>query len=119
MDTATIDTPASTQAAQAAPLALALDQPVIVRTSAAGVHFGLYQGHNGREVTIRKARRLWYWWAAESISLSAVANYGIDQKKSKIAAEVELTVLLEACEIIPATEVAAASIAEAPIAPRA
>jgi hypothetical protein len=120
MDTATLDTPTSTQSAPApaAPLTLELNQPVIVRARDAGVHFGLYQGHSGREVTIAKSRRLYYWFAARSITLSAVAAYGIDPNKSKIGAEVELTVLLEACEIIPATDEAAATIREAPVAPR-
>ncbi len=93
---------------------IAQGTPVIVRARDAGVHFGLYQGHLGREVTLTSSRRLWYWKCAEGISLSGVATVGIDQKVSKIAAQVERIDILDACEIIPVTERAAASIKDAP-----
>lgn len=85
----------------------------IVRTYSAGVWFGEIAEKSGNEVIIKNARRMWRWWAAESISLSAVSLYGIVHERSSIAPPVE-TVWLEAIEIIPATEKATTSIEGAP-----
>jgi hypothetical protein len=52
---------------------------------------------------------MWYWVAAESISLSGVANYGIIDSKSKIAPAVD-SVWMEAIEIIPTSDKATKSI---------
>lgn len=89
---------------------------VIVRARGAGVHAGIYQGHNGQEVKLTKARRLWQWWAAQSITLSGVAQFGLNHKKSRIGAPVDEAVILDACEILTTTDAAATSIAEAPVA---
>ncbi|EHS8055967.1 hypothetical protein OUL59_003329 [Salmonella enterica subsp. enterica serovar Hato] len=86
---------------------------VIVRTYSAGVWFGQVAEKEGNEVILVNARRMWRWWAAESISLSAVAVHGICQEKSKIVAPVEM-VWLEAIEIIPVTKTAFLSISGAP-----
>jgi hypothetical protein len=115
MDTETLDSPAAAAATDTGPVALTPGTAVIVRTSAAGVHYGIYRGHNGREVTLTDSRRLWYWKAAKSISLSGVAEYGINQGASRIAPAVANVTLLEACEIIVITDVAATSIREAPV----
>ena len=85
----------------------------IVRTYSAGVWFGEIAEKSGNEVIVKNARRMWQWWAAESISLSAVALHGIKQEESKIAPEVE-SVWLEAIELIPATDKAIVSIESAP-----
>lgn len=90
--------------------------PVIVRANGAGVHFGLYQGHNGQEVQLTNARRLWQWWAAKSISLSGVAAYGVKHDKSRIGAPVAATIITDAVELLTVTDDAAKSITEAPIA---
>ena len=81
----------------------------IVRTESAGVWYGEVEEKDGKEVVVKTARRMWRWWAAESISLSAVALHGINEKKSEIAQAVPL-VWLEAIELIPASETAIASI---------
>lgn len=88
---------------------------VIVRTYSAGVWFGVLSEKDGAEVIVTNARRMWSWWAKESISLSAVAVYGIKQDKSKIAGPVE-EVWLEAIEIIPCSPEAIEMIEGAPIA---
>lgn len=88
---------------------------VIVRCRDAGVHFGTYVSHSGREVVLKDARRMWYWRAASGISLSACADVGISSD-SKIANVVSRVALLDACEIIPCTATAAASIEGAPCA---
>lgn len=89
-----------------------LGQKVIIRTYSAGVHFGILQEKSGNEVILKDARRLWFWNAKQSISLSGVAVYGIKQDKSNIAPKVDF-IWLEAIEILPATDVAAKSIEEA------
>lgn len=87
----------------------AIGKCVIIRTYSAGVWCGYLEQKSGNEVILKDARRLWRWWAAESISLSGVANYGVIPEKSKIAPKVE-NVWLEAIEIIPTTDKAEKSI---------
>ena len=90
-----------------------LGKKCVVRTYSAGVWFGEIVEKSGNEVILKNARRMWYWHAAESISLSAVALHGINQAKSKIIAAVP-TVWLEAIELIPASNKAVTSIEGAP-----
>lgn len=87
----------------------AIGEKVIIRTFSAGVWFGELTKKSGNEVILKNARRMWSWYAAESISLSGVANYGIQDSKSKIAPAVD-TVWLEAIEIIPTSTKATKSI---------
>ena len=91
-----------------------LGQKVIVRTYSAGVWFGTLSEKSGAEVILASARRMWFWKAKESISLSACALYGIAQKESKIVAPVP-SVWLEAIEIMPCSESAILSIEGAPL----
>jgi hypothetical protein len=85
----------------------------IIRTYSAGVWFGEIAQKAGNEVIVKDARRMWRWHAAESVSLSAVANHGIEVSQSKIAEAVE-SVWLEAIELIPCTDKAIGSIEGAP-----
>lgn len=89
-----------------------IGQQVIIRTYSAGVWFGTLEQKSGNEVILSDARRMWRWWAAQSISLSAVALFGINRDKSKIAPPVD-AVWLEAIEIIPCTNAAILSISGA------
>lgn len=77
---------------------------VIVRCRDAGVHAGYLVDYEGRNVTLKNSRRLWYWVCAEKQhSLSGVAAVGITDK-SKIPAVVSTLVLSDACEIISTTD---------------
>jgi hypothetical protein len=76
------------------------------------VWFGKLEEKAGNEVILSEARRMYKWWAAESISLSAVALHGIRESESKIAQAVP-SVWLEAIEIIPCSEKSATQIAGA------
>lgn len=87
----------------------AIGKEVIIRTYSAGVWFGVLKQKAGNEVILTKARRMYEWWAKESISLSGVARHGIKQEDSKICGELA-SVWLEAIEIIPVTGNAAESI---------
>ena len=86
-----------------------IGQEVIIRTYSAGVWFGRLKEKEGNEVILTEARRMWRWWAKESISLSGVALHGIKQEKSRIAGAVD-SVWLQAIEIIPISGTAAESI---------
>ena len=90
-----------------------IGEKVIIRTYSAGVWFGTLAEKSGKEVILTDARRMWKWWAAESISLSGCALYGIKREESKIVPPVS-KVWLEAIEIIPCTDVAIQSIGGAP-----
>ncbi|WP_295711037.1 hypothetical protein [uncultured Neisseria sp.] len=87
----------------------AIGKEVIIRTYSAGVWFGVLKQKAGNEVILTKARRMYTWWAKESISLSGVARHGIKQDDSKICGELD-SVWLEAIEIIPVTGNSAESI---------
>ena len=87
----------------------AIGQEVIIRTYSAGVWFGRLKEKAGDEIILTEARRMWRWWANESISLSGVALYGINQEKSRIAGAIN-SVWLQAIEIIPISGKAAESI---------
>ena len=80
-------------------------RPVIVRAKDAGVHFGYLVGYEGRRVDLTNSRRMWSWKASKDGSLSGVAVYGIDAGSSKIAALVKNITILDACEIIDASDV--------------
>ena len=86
-----------------------IGKKVIIRTYSAGVWFGTLDQKAKSEVILKDARRMWKWWAAESISLSAVSIHGVRPEKSKIAQAVE-SVWLEAIEIIPCEDKAIKSI---------
>ena len=86
-----------------------LGEKVIIRTYSAGVWFGTLDQKSGKEVIITKARRMYRWWCAKSISLSGVAEHGINQEESKICPAVD-KVWLEAIEIITLKPIAIESI---------
>lgn len=86
---------------------------VIVRTYSAGCWFGILSKKSGAEVILCDARRMWRWCAAEGISLSACALYGIKREQSKIVEPVP-QVWLEAIEIIPCLDASITSIGGAP-----
>lgn len=81
----------------------------IVRTYSAGVFAGYLESREGREVVLRKARRLWYWDGAAS--LSQLAMEGVSRPENcKFPMEVDKIVLLEAVEILDCTPEAKKSI---------
>jgi hypothetical protein len=87
---------------------------VIVRTYSAGVFAGYLDSKKGKEVVLLKARRLWYWDGAAS--LSQLAMEGVSKPKNcKFPCEVDKLGLTEAIEIIEATKKAQESIADVKI----
>lgn len=92
----------------------AADLPyVIVRTYSAGVFAGLLKSRNGREVELWRARRLWYWKGAAS--LSQLAQTGTSNPNGcKFPIAVDRVFLLEVIEILSVTDAARLSIDSVP-----
>jgi hypothetical protein len=77
----------------------------IIRTYSAGVHAGYVKEHNGKEVTLINARRIWRW--AGAFTLSELAKTGVEKPdECKFSVTVPEIILTEAIEIIPCTETA-------------
>jgi len=81
----------------------------IVRTYSAGVFAGYLKSRNGQEVVLQKARRLWQWSGAASLSQLAVDGTS-NPSGCKFPCEVSEIELLQAIEILPVTEKAKKSI---------
>ena len=81
----------------------------IVRTYSAGVFAGYVESRSGMEIVVRKARRIWYWDGAASLSQLAVDGTS-KPEKCKFPCEVDKIELLQAIEIIECTEKAKKSI---------
>ena len=76
---------------------------VIVRTYSAGVHAGTIVSHDGKQVTLENARRIWYWEGAAS--LSQMAMDGVSSPDDcKFSVPVNKIILSEAIEIIDTTD---------------
>lgn len=83
---------------------------IICRTQTAGVFAGYLESRSGQEVVLRKARRLWYWEG--SASLSQAAQEGFSKPGScKFPCEVDRVELLNAIELLDATQKCKDSIA--------
>ena len=86
----------------------------IVRTYSAGVFAGYMESRNGQEVVLRKARRLWYWDGAAT--LSQLAMEGVTKPQNcKFPAEAERVELLQAIEILDVTKQAQESLNSVPV----
>jgi hypothetical protein len=87
---------------------------VIVRTYSAGVFAGYLESRKGQDVVMTKARRLWYWSGAAS--LSQLAMEGVKNPKyCKFPCEVDRVELTQAIEIIDTTSIAQKCIAKVPV----
>lgn len=86
---------------------------VIVRTYSAGVFAGYLRKKLGKEVILNKARRIWYWEGAAS--LSELAMKGTSKpNECKFPCPVDTVELTEAIEILWVTPEAKKSIEEVP-----
>ena len=76
---------------------------VIVRTYSAGVFAGYLKSKIGQEVVVLKARRLWQWSGAASLSQLAMEGTN-NPSACKFPCEVDKIELLQAIEILECTE---------------
>lgn len=82
---------------------------VIVRGDRSGLFFGELVSRRGREVKLKKCRRLWYWEGAATISQLAVDGTCAPEN-CKFTVEVPEIEILDAVEILYCTEKAMESI---------
>jgi len=87
---------------------------VIIRTYSAGVFAGYLEKREGKEAVMRKARRLWYWSGAASLSQLAMEGTK-KQSECKFPCEVERIELTEAIEILEVTKQAQENIKAVPV----
>lgn len=88
-----------------------IGKKVIIRGDRSGVEFGEIVEQNGSVVTLKNARRLWYW--AGAASLSQLAMDGTKRPQDcKFTVTVSSITILDAVEIIPCTDKAIKSIEE-------
>ena len=88
-----------------------IGKKVIIRGDRSGVEFGELVEQNGSEVTLKNARRLWYWNGAASLSQLAMDGTKRPQD-CKFTVTVNSITILDAVEIIPCTDKAIKSIEE-------
>lgn len=82
---------------------------VIVRGDRSGVEYGTLVAYKGQEVTLKNARRLWYWEGAASLSQLAVD--GVKEPVScKFTVYVDSITILDGVEIITCSDKAIESI---------
>ena len=90
------------------------EQKTMVRTYSAGVFYGVVKERNGKEVTLKDARRVWYW--AGAASLSQLATEGTKKPgKCKFPCSVAEMTLTEVIELIPMTDQAITSLDAVPV----
>ena len=88
-----------------------IGKKVIIRGDRSGVEFGELVEQNGSVVTLKNARRLWYW--AGAASLSQLAMDGTKRPQDcKFTVTVSSITILDTVEIIPCTDKAIKSIEE-------
>lgn len=76
----------------------------IIRAYASGVFFAEVVKQSGRMVELKNSRRLWNWKAKKGVSVSAVALYGVEGNENKFSPTVSEQTILDALEIIPASD---------------
>lgn len=82
---------------------------VLVRTYSAGVFVGYLKEQEDQKVILKKARRIWYWDGAAS--LSQLSTEGTSKPENcKFPCEVETIELMQVIEIIDITKKAKESI---------
>ena len=76
---------------------------VIVRSNLAGVFFGKLEAKDGEELTLSKARKLYYFSGANSVE--DLANQGaLNSSNCKITAPVDIIVISKFEQLLPCTK---------------
>jgi hypothetical protein len=82
---------------------------VLIRGDRSGVFVGYLKSRNKQEATLLRARRIWYWAGAASISQLAI-NGTSNPDECKFPAEVSQIELTDVIEVLQVTAKAKASI---------
>lgn len=93
-------------------------KPVLVRSYAAGVHFGLLKSEkfteSGKVVVLVNTRRVWYWDGAAS--LSQMAAEGVKNPENcKFSVPLEENEIVNVIETIPLTDKAFSNLKNVPV----
>ena len=92
--------------------------PVLIRSYASGVHFGLLESKRdtpqGLEVTLRNSRRVHYWEGAASLSQMAVDGIG-KPDSSRVSVFIDSITVQNVIETIPLSEKAFKNLKNQPI----
>ena len=83
---------------------------VVVRTYSAGVHVGVLESRDGKEVTLSDARRIWRWFGANTLHEISLRGVNAESKVSEAVSSITLT---EAIEVIPCAPAGEASLRSA------
>lgn len=98
----------ATKAKKSKPTAPKKMQHVLIRTYAAGVHFGKLKATKSeggaKDATLIDARRIWRWSGANT--LNEIALRGIDVSKSRVSEPVAEITVSQVIEVIPLTDAA-------------
>ena len=86
-----------------------IGKKVIVRGSHSGVFFGTLVSEEGQRVEMSNVRNIWYWSGAATL-LQLAAEGVKNPEQCKFSRPVKFLVILDAVEIIPCTNEAAANI---------
>jgi len=91
---------------------------VLIRSYAAGVHFGLLKSEkfteSGKVVVLASTRRVWYWDGAAS--LSQISKDGVaNPQKCKFSVILEENEIVNVIETIPLTEKAFYNLKNVPV----
>lgn len=78
-----------TQQTQKNPFDDLIGKYVLIRHNLEGVNCGYFSSHNEVGFFLTKSRKLWRWFAKESISLFALCEKGVDESKTKATPIVE------------------------------
>lgn len=88
-------------------------RPVIVRARDAGVQFGYLQEYaaDGSTVTLKNARQMWSWTAAQGGTLLDCAMHGV--RAGKFSTPADSVIIIGACAIIDCTATAVVTLESA------
>lgn len=88
---------------------------VMVRSGQAGVFYGRLVSRKGDEVTLKGARRCWYWDGAATLSELATKGPSKPQNCKFPAPTTGEHIVLGVCEVIPVTPEALAALDAVPV----
>lgn len=74
---------------------------VVIRTYSAGVHIGVLERREGKEVTLSNARRIWSWQGANTLHEIALRGVAKGSNVSEPVAHIDLTETIEVLHATP------------------
>jgi hypothetical protein len=87
---------------------------MMVRTYSAGVFAGYLRSRKGKEVVLERARRIYYWKGAATLSELAMRGSSCPNE-CKFPCPVDEVILTEVIEMIPITNIAKKNIESVPV----